>query len=97
AALGDWPAADEVRLGIALDGWRPTRGTRRTVQRNSGRHIVLTNGRFEPFPGTPLEATWAFAPPLGAVLKCRLDPFQRVALQRDGVCVHLCLSIGRAH
>jgi Uncharacterized conserved protein len=65
AALGDWATADEVRLGIALDSWRPTHGTRRTVQRNVGRHVVLTNGRFEPFPSTPREATWAFAPPLG--------------------------------
>lgn len=62
-ALGDWPAADEVRLGIALDGWQPTRGTRRTVQRNAGRHVVFTGGRFEPFPDEPSEATWLFAPP----------------------------------
>jgi NAD(P)-dependent dehydrogenase (short-subunit alcohol dehydrogenase family) len=62
-ALGDWPAADEVHLGIALDGWQPTRGTRRTVQRNAGRHVVFTSGRFESFPDEPSEATWPFAPP----------------------------------
>jgi hypothetical protein len=31
AAMGDWDSADEIRLGIALDSWRPTQGTRITV------------------------------------------------------------------
>lgn len=82
AALGDWSAADEVRLGIALDGWRPTRGTRRTVQRNAGRHVVLTNGRFEPFPSAPREETWAFAPPLGEQQVRELATADQVTIAR---------------
>ena len=30
AAMGNWDSADEVRLGIALDSWHPTLGTRTT-------------------------------------------------------------------
>ena len=25
--MGDWASADEIRIGIALDSWRPTLGT----------------------------------------------------------------------
>jgi short subunit dehydrogenase-like uncharacterized protein len=80
SALGDWPTADEVRIGIALDGWRPTLGTRRTVQRNAGRHVVLANGRFEPFPSVPQEVTWTFAPPLGAQQVRELAPADQVTI-----------------
>ncbi len=35
AAMGNWDSADEIRVGIALDSWRPTQGTRITGQRNT--------------------------------------------------------------
>jgi hypothetical protein len=65
AALGDWPAADDVRIAIGLDSWLPTGGTRRTVARNAGRHVVFTDGRFAPPPSTPSTLTWRFPEPLG--------------------------------
>ncbi|WNV86845.1 saccharopine dehydrogenase NADP-binding domain-containing protein [Umezawaea sp. Da 62-37] len=65
AALGDWPAADDVRIAIALNSWRPTEGTRRTVSRNSGRHVVFTDHRFVPAPTTPTTVTWRFPDPIG--------------------------------
>jgi uncharacterized protein YbjT (DUF2867 family) len=36
AAMGEWDAADEICIAIALDSWKPTRGTRLTGQRNPG-------------------------------------------------------------
>src|SRR5262245_45432 len=34
-ALGNWDSADEMRIGIALDSWLPTQGTRITGKRNT--------------------------------------------------------------
>src|SRR5262249_27329577 len=34
AAMADWNDADEIAIAVALDTWRPTRGTRLTGARN---------------------------------------------------------------
>src|SRR5262245_5864869 len=65
-AMGDWAAADAIDIGVALDGWKPTVGTRVTGQRNTGRRFVLTNGRFEFLPDPPPRRTWRFPEPFGA-------------------------------
>lgn len=65
AAIGDWPAADDVQIAIALDSWLPTGGTRRTATRNAGKHVVFTDGRFVPRPSVPSTVTWQFAGSLG--------------------------------
>jgi NAD(P)-dependent dehydrogenase (short-subunit alcohol dehydrogenase family) len=69
AAMGDWPAADEICIAYGLDSWRPTAGTRVASQvsrqRRDGRRIVFSNGRFEyRTDGAPI-LEWTFPPPLG--------------------------------
>ncbi|MFC4854165.1 saccharopine dehydrogenase [Actinophytocola glycyrrhizae] len=64
AAMGDWPAADEIRIGTVLDSWLPTAGTRRTITRNAGRHVTYTGGQFVP-PAEPSTVEWDFAAPIG--------------------------------
>jgi hypothetical protein len=66
SAMGDWPAADEIRIAIALDSWLPTAGTRRTIARNVGRHVVYAGGQFVPPPSAPETIVWDFPAPLGA-------------------------------
>jgi len=64
AAIGNWAAADEICIAIALDSWEPTRGTRLTGQRNPGRRVVFSDNRLEradPPPGR----TWNFPAPFG--------------------------------
>ncbi len=64
AAIGNWAAADEICIAIALDSWEPTRGTRLTGQRNPGRRFVFSDNRLEradPPPGR----TWNFPAPFG--------------------------------
>jgi uncharacterized protein YbjT (DUF2867 family) len=64
AAMGEWNSADEINIGVALDSWRPTRGTRLTGERNPGRRYILSNNtlqRAEPPPGR----TWVFPAPFG--------------------------------
>ena len=64
AAMGEWDAAEEICMAIALDSWKPTRGTRLTGQRNPGRHFIFSNStlkRADPHP----PRKWNFPPPFG--------------------------------
>jgi hypothetical protein len=63
AAMGDWIAADEILIGVALDSWKPTRGTRLTGQRNPGQHFTFSNGKLER--ADPPPRTWNFPAPFG--------------------------------
>jgi hypothetical protein len=62
--MGDWVAADEIIIGVALDSWKPTRGTRLTGQRNPGQRFIFSNNRLERSDPPPLR-TWNFPAPFG--------------------------------
>lgn len=64
AAMGDWATADEICVAVALDGWKPTQGTRLTGQRNPGQHYVFSNGRLERADPPP-PRIWNFPAPFG--------------------------------
>jgi hypothetical protein len=64
AAMGEWDAADEICIAIALDSWKPTRGTRLTGQRNPGRHFIFSNNRLERADPPP-DRKWNFPSPFG--------------------------------
>jgi hypothetical protein len=65
AAMGSWSAADEIRVGIALDSWHPTQGTRNTGKRNTAARLVIENGKLVPLT-PPAEPTfWDFPEPFG--------------------------------
>ncbi|HLT90077.1 MAG TPA: saccharopine dehydrogenase NADP-binding domain-containing protein [Woeseiaceae bacterium] len=65
AAKGEWAAVDAIDIGIALDGWHPTAGTRRTGERNRYPRLVVTNGRLVPLPDPPPTRHWDFPAPFG--------------------------------
>ncbi|TPG07270.1 saccharopine dehydrogenase [Rhodanobacter glycinis] len=65
AAMGDWTSADDVRIAIALDSWRPTRGTRLTGQRNTFQRMVYANHRLMPLADPPPTLAWQFPAPFG--------------------------------
>jgi len=65
AAMGDWPSADEIRIAIALDSWRPTLGTRLTGQRNTAPRLVIANGKLTPLGTPPPPSSFAFPEPFG--------------------------------
>ncbi|HEX6569564.1 MAG TPA: saccharopine dehydrogenase NADP-binding domain-containing protein [Acidimicrobiales bacterium] len=69
AAVGDWPGADEIRIAYALDGWRPTVGTRAagrvSAERRGGRRIVYSRGRLEHRTGEAAVVDWDFPDPVG--------------------------------
>jgi hypothetical protein len=63
-AMGEWDTADEICIAVALDSWKPTRGTRLTGQRNPGRHFIFSNNRLERADPPP-TCKWNFPPPFG--------------------------------
>jgi hypothetical protein len=64
AAMGDWMVADEILIGVALDSWKPTPGTRLTGQRNPGKRFIFSNNRLERSDPPP-PRTWKFPAPFG--------------------------------
>jgi hypothetical protein len=65
AAMRKWSTADEIQIAVALDGWKPTRGTRLTGQRNPGRRSVFSNSRLSLVEEPSPRVKWAFPPPFG--------------------------------
>jgi hypothetical protein len=69
AAIGDWPAAEEICIAYGLDHWWPTAGTRIagqvSRQRREGRRIVFSDGRFEYRTDSAPVLEWTFPPPFG--------------------------------
>ena len=77
AAVSDWDHADAIHIGIALDSWRPTRGTRITGQRNTAPRQVIRDGKLSPLVGS--QTSWDFADPFGRQEVTEL-PFSEVPL-----------------
>jgi short subunit dehydrogenase-like uncharacterized protein len=79
AAMGDWTQADEARIGIALDSWRPTEGTRATGRRNTVPRVAISKGELQPLANPAPNLVWPFAEPFGAQEMVEL-PFSEVIL-----------------
>jgi hypothetical protein len=79
AAMGDWSFADDIRIGIALDSWHPTQGTRITGQKNTARRMVVAGGRLEPLPQPAAEMDWDFPEPFAQQKVIEL-PFSEIAV-----------------
>lgn len=65
AAVAGWDTVDEIAVGIGLDSWWPTQGTRKTGRRNTATRLVLSGGRLVPAPSPAPERVWQFPGPLG--------------------------------
>ncbi|SFJ67839.1 trans-acting enoyl reductase family protein [Caulobacter sp. UNC279MFTsu5.1] len=66
AAMGDWTEADDIRIGIGLDRWWPTEGTRVTGARNTAPRQVIAAGRLAPLAHPAPRLAWTFPAPFGA-------------------------------
>jgi short subunit dehydrogenase-like uncharacterized protein len=69
AVMDDWPQADDITLAYALSSWKPTPGTRRTIeaaeQRRAGRRLVFAERGLELRANEAPIAEWDFPAPLG--------------------------------
>ena len=93
ATIGNWDSLnqiDEIRLGIALDSWRPTQGTRITGQRNTARRLVIEDGKLVPLAQPAPQTLWDFPEPFGRQDVIEV-PFSEVPV----IARHL--QVGRLH
>ena len=65
AAMDEWTEADEIRVGIALDSWNPTQGTRLTGKRNTARRLVVSKNRLTILADPAPKTVWTFPAPFG--------------------------------
>lgn len=65
AALGDWSEADDAAISILLNRWWPTKGTRRTGERNTYPRVVLRSGTLQPFSTRQSDTVRVFPEPFG--------------------------------
>ncbi len=79
AAMGDWTEADDIEIAIALDSWRPTRGTRATGARNTAERLVIASGKLAPLALPAVEKTMTFPQPFGRQAVFEV-PFSEVIL-----------------
>jgi short subunit dehydrogenase-like uncharacterized protein len=79
AAMGDWGEADDIQIGIGLDRWWPTEGTRVTGARNTAPRQVIASGQLAPLPNPAPRATWTFPAPFGAQAMIEV-PFSEVVV-----------------
>ncbi len=56
---------ERIDVGVALDSWHPTSGTRATGARNSARRVLIEKGVFVPLAEPASTGYWVFPPPFG--------------------------------
>jgi short subunit dehydrogenase-like uncharacterized protein len=79
AAVGDWDPVDEIRIGIALDSWHPTAGTRATGSRNKAPRRAIVDGQPTVLPQPLPETSWEFSDPFGHQRVTEM-PFSEIVL-----------------
>ena len=69
AAMGNWPQADEITLAYSLSSWKPTLGTRTTIEvaekRRGGQRLVFRNQQLELRNDAAPITEWNFPAPIG--------------------------------
>jgi len=58
-------SVERIEVGVALDYWHPTLGTRNTGDRNTARRLVVADGRLAPLPRPAPAKDWRFPAPFG--------------------------------
>lgn len=81
-AVGDWPEADAIDIGVALDSWHPTAGTRLTGERNHYQRQVVSNGRLTALPDPPPTRDWHFPDPFGTQAMIALPLSETITISR---------------
>jgi hypothetical protein len=82
AAMDDWLPADDIDIGIALDSWHPTAGTRLTGRRNHYQRLVVTNGRLAALANPPPTREWHFPAPFGTQPMVALPFSETITISR---------------
>lgn len=86
-------SVDRIEIGVALDYWHPTRGTRETGDRNTARRLVVADGRLAPIPRPAPARNWSFPAPFGLQEVVAVPLSEIVTIHRhiavDSVCSYM--------
>lgn len=83
AAAGDWTdELDAIDIGVALDSWHPTAGTRLTGQRNHHPRLVVSDGRLAPLADPAPTRDWTFPAPFGPQAMVALPLSETITISR---------------
>jgi short subunit dehydrogenase-like uncharacterized protein len=96
AAMGDWTDADRIDIAVALDGWRPTAGTRVTGARNTAARVIVADHRLVPLGDPSPTTTWPFPPPFGTQEVVALPLSEIVTIARHLHAAAVCSYMNRA-
>ena len=72
---------EQIAIGVALDFWHPTPGTRKTGERNTARRLIVADGRLTPLPHPAPSCEWTFPAPFG-VQQMRAVPLAEIVTIR---------------
>jgi hypothetical protein len=86
AAFADWDQADEIRIAVGLDSWKPTLGTRLTGKRNTYRRYVFSKNKLEFLADPAPRERWSFPLPFGTQEVVGLPLAETIVISR-----HLCV------
>lgn len=76
-------AVDEIDVGIYLDSWHPTQGTRITGHRNTARRLIIADGRLAPLPAADgADVSWPFSAPIGPQESVALPFSETILIER---------------
>jgi hypothetical protein len=82
ATMDDWSQADEIRVAVGLDSWKPTRGTRRTGERNTYRRRTFSKSKLEFLADPEPKARWNFPEPFGTQEVVALPLAETIVISR---------------
>lgn len=86
-------SVDSIEIGVALDYWHPTQGTRETGDRNTARRLVIAHGRLAPIPRPAPARPWSFPVPFGMQEVVAVPLSEIVTIHRhiavDSVCSYM--------
>lgn len=58
-------SVQRIEIGMALDYWHPTEGTRKTGDHNTARRLIVADGHLAPIPRPAPVLDWTFPEPFG--------------------------------
>ena len=85
-----FPSADSIAIGIALDYWHPTEGTRKTGARNTARRLFVADGRLRPLPQPAPVLDWNFPEPFGTQEMVAVPLSEIITINRHIVARNVC-------
>lgn len=85
-----------IEVGMALDCWHPTAGTRRTGERNTARRFVIADGRFTPLPRPAPVREWTFPAPFGVQQMAAVPLAEIVTIGRHVAARNVCSYLNTA-